>query len=263
MACMAVPAEEYVEVGYRLGLREAGKIEFLGGKPELLRVGAFDDVDMAMMVHTSSNRADGLTGVSESSNGCVVKQITFLGHAAHAGGAPHRRHQRAQRGDARLAGDSCQPGDVPRPGHDPRASDHYARRGHRECGAGRGADGDLRPRSHLKAITEANRKVDRALQAGALAVGAKVRIETLPGYLPLCNDPELTSLYKDNAVTLVGADEVREVETRGGSTDMGDLTQIMPGIIPTPPARRGPGTATTTTSRTTKTPCCSRRKSWR
>ena len=54
----------------------------------------------------------------------------------------------------------------------------------------------------------------RALQAGALAVGAKVRIETLPGYLPLANDPALGSLYKDNAASLIGADEVREVVGR-------------------------------------------------
>ena len=47
----ATPAEEYVEIGYREKLRERGDIEFFGGKQELIRIGAFDDIDMAMMVH--------------------------------------------------------------------------------------------------------------------------------------------------------------------------------------------------------------------
>ena len=35
----------------------------------------------------------------------------------------------------------------------------------------------------IQAIADADRKVDRALRAGALALGAKVEIETLPGYM--------------------------------------------------------------------------------
>ena len=38
---MAVPAEEYIEIEYRDNLRRQGKIEFLGGKPELVKLGEF------------------------------------------------------------------------------------------------------------------------------------------------------------------------------------------------------------------------------
>ena len=48
----AVPAEEYVEIEYRLGLLQEGKLSFLGGKPELIQKGHFDDVDLAAMIHT-------------------------------------------------------------------------------------------------------------------------------------------------------------------------------------------------------------------
>ena len=51
---MAVPAEEYVEVAYRKSLKDKKTIEFLGGKPELIRLGAFDDIDIAIMTHTAS-----------------------------------------------------------------------------------------------------------------------------------------------------------------------------------------------------------------
>ena len=52
VALMAVPAEEYVEIEYRNELRRAGTVEFLGGKPEFIRLGHLDDVDVAMMTHT-------------------------------------------------------------------------------------------------------------------------------------------------------------------------------------------------------------------
>ena len=44
VALLAVPAEEYIEIEYRDELRRDGKLEFLGGKPELIRLGEMDDV---------------------------------------------------------------------------------------------------------------------------------------------------------------------------------------------------------------------------
>ena len=56
-----------------------------------MRLGDFDDVDMAMMVHTTSRTTwTGVFGSSESSNGFVAKSARFIGRAAHAGGAPHQ-----------------------------------------------------------------------------------------------------------------------------------------------------------------------------
>src|SRR3972149_1329082 len=50
----AAPAEEYGDVEWRVDQARQGKLEFLGGKPELLRLGHFDDVDLAMMIHTTA-----------------------------------------------------------------------------------------------------------------------------------------------------------------------------------------------------------------
>jgi amidohydrolase len=85
----AVPAEEYIEVEWRMGLREQKKIEFLAGKAELIRLGEFDDVDMAIITHTNARPDDGLSSVGDTHNGCVVKFMRFVGKGAHAGGAPH------------------------------------------------------------------------------------------------------------------------------------------------------------------------------
>jgi metal-dependent amidase/aminoacylase/carboxypeptidase family protein len=84
----------------------------------------------------------------------------------------------------------------------------------------------------IEAFVDANAKVDRALKAGAMAIGAKVKITTLPGYMPLIRYQDFWNMYKANAVSLVGEKEYGDVGHMGGSTDMGDLSQIMPAIHP-------------------------------
>jgi metal-dependent amidase/aminoacylase/carboxypeptidase family protein len=83
-----------------------------------------------------------------------------------------------------------------------------------------------------EAIMDANIKVDRALRAGAMAIGAKVDINTLPGYMPLRDDREMQKLFIQNAQKLFGADECTEAGHRTGSTDMGDISHIMPAVHP-------------------------------
>ena len=86
IAFMAVPAEEYIEIEFRDGLRREGKIEFLGGKPEFVRLGEFDDINLAMMLHTTSNPTEKLMCISNTNNGTMAKRIQFIGRASHAGG---------------------------------------------------------------------------------------------------------------------------------------------------------------------------------
>ncbi len=83
-----------------------------------------------------------------------------------------------------------------------------------------------------EAIMDANIKVDRALKAGALAIGARVEINTLPGYMPLRDDREMQKLFMHNAQMLFGAAECTETGHRTGSTDMGDISHIMPAVHP-------------------------------
>ena len=95
----------------------------------------------------------------------------------------------------------------------------------------------------LEGIRDANAKVDRALKAGALALGASVEIETLPGYLPLRSDPTMTRVFRQNADTLFGPEACREAGHRAGSTDMGDLSQVIPVLHPYMGGARGTGHA--------------------
>jgi amidohydrolase len=219
---MAVPAEECIEVGHRLGLRQEGAIEFIVGKAELIRVGAFDDVDMAMMVHASAT-PEGKFQISSSNNGAIIKQARFLGRAAHAGGAPHLGINALRAAMLALAGIDAQRETF---------RDTDTVRVHPIISeGGRSASiipADVRMETFvrartLEAIEDANMKVDRALRGGAVALGATVEITTVPGYLPMEQDRNLVSLFRRNAATLVGEGEV---------CDTGDLSQIMPVLHP-------------------------------
>jgi len=87
---MAVPAEEGGDLEWRLNEVRAGRLEFLGGKCELLRLGHLDDVDLAMMIHTTPRPEDGVACVPGSNNGRFGKTARFVGRAAHAGVEPER-----------------------------------------------------------------------------------------------------------------------------------------------------------------------------
>jgi amidohydrolase len=228
----AVPAEEYVQIERRRELMEQGRIEFLGGKPELVRRGDFDDVDMAMMVHAGTNPDLRKLSLAPSSNGLVAKQARFIGRAAHAGAAPERGINALYAANLALAAINFQR-ETFRDEDSVRVHPILTKAGESVniIPADVHLETFVRGRS-LEAVTDADRKVDRALKAGAMALGAGIEIRTLPGYLPLYQDPTLSDIFRQNAVELVGADEWAEAPPIAASTDAGDLSQIMPLVHP-------------------------------
>ncbi len=229
---IAMPAEEYIEIEYRDALRRAGQIEFLGGKPEFIRLGEFDDVHLAMMVHTTSTPAEKQLCISGTSNGTLAKKIQFIGKGAHAGGSPHLGINALNAATLALSAI-----------HFNRETflDSDTVRVHPIITKGGEAvsavPADVRMETFvrgrtLEAIMDANRKVDRALRAGAMAMGATVNIQTIPGYLPLMQNQKMAGIFEANANTLVGSENVAKIQHRTGSTDMGDVSHLMPVIHP-------------------------------
>ena len=232
IAFVAVPAEECIEIEFRHNLCKEGKLSYLVGKSEMIKLGEFDDVSIAMMTHTTNAPEAKKLAVGETNNGAVSKQIQFIGRGSHAGGAPHQGINALNAAMIALSAIHAQRETF---------QDDDTVRVHPIITRGGEAvnivPADVRMETFvrgktLEAIKDANEKVDRALRAGALAVGGKVRITTLPGYLPLANDTNLQELYRLNAISLVGEEEVGRLGHRTGSTDMGDLSQIMPVIQP-------------------------------
>ena len=224
----AVPAEELIEIEYRSELKAKGIIGYFGGKPEFLSRGYFDGADIAFMVHTSSG--NGMSS-NAGSVGCVAKKVTYKGKAAHAGGNPWDGHNALYAANTGLSAANA-------------LRETFAEpdiiRFHPIITSGGNAVNAIPDRvtveSYVRgktfdAIKNANFKINRALVGGALSLGANVDITDFPGYAPLENCPGMTELARDAACAL-GMDFEYSERTGSGSTDMGDLSCIMPVIHP-------------------------------
>ncbi len=240
----AVPAEEFIEVARRLDLRESGKIEFLGGKQELIRLGEFDDVDMAMMCHTASDMGAHSFAIGGTSNGHIVKYVRFKGRAAHAGSAPHLGVNALN-----AATFALQAINANRELY--REQDTVRIHGIMTAGgqAVNSVPSDVRLEWRVRsgtpeAVVRNSDIVDRCFRSGAMAVGASVSITNIPGYLPMRHDQHLLELFRKNSIGLLNENRVLvmpQSRNRGGSTDMGDLSHILPAVHPYTAGAQGAG----------------------
>ena len=224
----AVPAEELLEIEFRQKLKAEGKIKYMGGKSEFLHRGYFDGVDIAFMVHTSTGyRA--LRGAI----GCIAKTMIYKGVQSHAGGSPHR-------GVNALYAATCGMNAANALRETFVDSDHI--RFHPIITHGgdmvNAIPATVQLESYVRgasfeAIVRENKKINRALTGAALSVGANIEIIDIPGYSPLYNDYNLIDLAKEAYETLCPDQKFEIVEQiNTGSTDMGDLSQVMLAIHP-------------------------------
>ena len=84
----------------------------------------------------------------------------------------------------------------------------------------------------LDSILNANKKVTRALKAGAQAIGAQVEIEDIPGYLPRQSCDAMDEIFDANARDLVGQHMIGIGSHGAGSSDIGDIMHVLPAIHP-------------------------------
>ena len=233
LVLFAVPAEEYVEIDFRNGLRSDGKLRYLGGKQQLIAEGAFDGIDMAMQMHVSiTDDPEGFYNLGASCNGFVGKLITYRGRAAHAAFAPDQGINALNAALMGLMGVNA---------IRERFREEDFVRFHPIINSG----GDLvnvipdfvkmesyTRAANVEALLRYNTDINRALKAGADAVGATFELHDLPGYLPLLPDEAMRGVLRDNAVALFGEDHVAVGEHSAGSTEMGDVSHLMPVVHP-------------------------------
>lgn len=227
----AVPAEEYGEIEFKNRLTEEGKIKYGGGKCELIRIGAFDDIDLNIVHHTGDE--DILVGAG-SNNGFVSKVIKYKGVASHAAGAPHLGVNALNAASLGLSALAYQRETF-------RDEDHV--RVHPIVTKGGGLVNvvpdevvieTLVRAASKDAIIDAARKTDRAFKAGAAAVGATCEITTMPGYLPTIKEEadedilaaaQIAAQSEEKEYKIVRQDVNRH---SGGSTDVGDVQHLQP-----------------------------------
>ena len=224
----AVPAEELLEIEYRTELKKSGKIRYFGGKTEFLSRGYFDGVDMAFMVHTRPFYC-----ITKGSVGCLAKQITYHGVASHAGGAPWN-------GKNALYAATCGLNAINAIRETFQEKDII--RVHPIITTGGSMVNAIPEKTVLEsyvrgasfdAICDANKKVNQALCGAALSLGCNVEICDTPGYAPLKNDENLIQVAIEAAALAIPQYEFTVMDQIGaGSTDLGDLSGIMPVVHP-------------------------------
>lgn len=228
---MGVPAEEFVEIEYRSSLMEEGKIKYGGGKCELIRIGALDDIDITVGHHTDTD--SDVAVANGSSNGFVNKMITFHGRSSHAAGSPEKgvdaysamsvalhaidvqRETYRDKDAVRVHGFITNGGSAPNVIADEIRMEYCVRA------------------NNIPAYVDAAKKFDRSIRAGCVAVGAGAEIVTFAGYLP-------TIPLENVDVTIEAIQDVmkdydyknikleKDCKPGTGSTDYGDVSSIMP-----------------------------------
>lgn len=228
---LATPAEEFIELEYRAELKTEGKLTYFGGKQELIKRGYLDDVDMAMMFH-SFDLGENKALIGPESNGFIGKRIHFIGKESHAGSAPYDginalnaamlainnvnalRETFKEEDRVRFHPIITKGGDIVNVVPADVIMESYVRA------------------SSLEALTDQNAKINRAIKAAAMAVGAEVEITEMPGYLPIIKPGKMGTLLKDNLEQLGLKGKITDSDDFSGSLDFGDVSHLMPAIHP-------------------------------
>jgi len=241
IAFIPCPAEECIEIEWRNKLIKEGKIKALGGKAALILDGVFDDIDMSIMNHLSG----GGYGATDH-NGFCMKVVTFHGKSAHAAGGPQHSINALSAANLALHALALL--------RETYSGDRFIR-SHGILTHG-GESVNIIPDSvtieyqlraeKLDKIRVLSDKFDQCMRGCAMAIGCTVDITTTAGYMPLDNDDELCNCFAD-AVPIADPAAARPICKNGfsmGSTDMGDLSVIMPAIHGYCPGAAGTGHGT-------------------
>jgi amidohydrolase len=199
--------------------------EGAAGKVPMIEAGVLDGVDIAIMVHPA-----GTDAVRGSSLSRVALDVDFHGRAAHAAAAPERGRNALDGAtlsltaigmlrqhltdDVRVHAIITNGGEAPNIIPEHAALRIFVRAGDRE---------------HL--LNDVVPRVRACFEGAAIATGTTVEIaENTPPYFSLRANPTLVDLA-EAAYGVLGR-ELEPDPTLGGSTDMGNVSHVVPAIHP-------------------------------
>ena len=232
-----VPAEEGIEIEYRMGLIREGKISFASGKQEVLSRGYFDDVDLAFMVHVGT--LDGtpkgkLFRKYKGYNGVIRKKIVIRGKAAHAGDCPHLGINALNAATLAIQAVNNLRETFPEP--DFVRFHPIITKGGDVVNA---VPAEVILESYVRAASTraldgANRRINRAIAAAAAANGCTARIVDIAGSEPFKEDEMLTVVYNTVCEAIGGKECIDDKSDvwEACSTDMGDIAVNIPAVHP-------------------------------
>ncbi|MFA5366962.1 MAG: M20 family metallopeptidase [Dehalococcoidia bacterium] len=198
--------------------------ELYGGKALMAERGAFDDIDIAMIVHPDNSDV-----ASARALACITLDVEFTGKAAHAAASPQeginaleamilsfnginslRQHINER---ARIHGVITKGGDAPNVVPDHAAGTFLVR-----------ADDDTY-------LEELKGKVLNCFKGAALATGARLKYKWKDYFAPLTANMTLAEAFAAN-MRAIGR-EMKPIPDRAfGSSDVGNVSQVVPTIHP-------------------------------
>ncbi|MHB1138013.1 MAG: M20 family metallopeptidase [Microthrixaceae bacterium] len=215
------------EAGGRVRILGTPAEEGGGGKVFMIRRGAFDGVDAAMMVHPADHELPTLTTLA-----IHTLQVHYQGVESHAAAAPEqgrnaldaavlgyvnvaalRQHIRS---DERVHGVFRDAGEKPNIVPSRTSAEWYVRAG------------------TVDRLEELKARVVDCLAAGASAAGCTMDLEWIdPPYADMVDDDRLLARYQANATALGRPfEDTAVVGPVVGSTDMGNVSHLVPSIHP-------------------------------
>ena len=229
----AVPAEEFLGADVRDEVRRTHDIRCAAGKCELLRRGAFDDIDLAVTTHSFMTNRDSGADLMLGNNACtgfLGKTITVRGRASHAGISPHLgvnalnaaclgmsalgmvRETFEEKDHVRVQALIRESGEAINVVPDKVMVDCVIRAGDQA------------------AIEKVSTVVDNCFRGAAMAIGCQTEISNVQGHMP---GPErLPEQVMWDAASVLG-EQVNTISIpagyfSGATTDVGDLFAVMP-----------------------------------
>lgn len=216
-------------------VKEGGRVRILGtpaeegggGKIFMIREGAFDGVDAAMMVHPASHDLPSLTTLA-----IQTCEATYHGVAAHAAAAPEQGRNAL---DAAVLGYNNVAALRQHIAPQERIHGVFTDGGGKPNVVPRKAAATWYVRSPTpEGLAALKTRFVACLEAGAIAAGCSMELDWVdPPYSNLIDDAVLLDLYGEHAAALgrpfLDPDEVGHVV---GSTDMGDVSHVVPSIHP-------------------------------
>jgi amidohydrolase len=199
-----------------------------GGKVLMLEGGAWEDATVSLMVH-------GTPGIDVRCESFVAQavdrfQVTYTGRPAHAAAAPHEGVNALDAATVALMAIGLLrqqlPGTV-------RTAAVITKGGEvtNIIPARTVLQAEVRS-FDLDELTDAKRRVMACFEAGALASGCSwEQVRTEPRYDPLVQEPLLAEAWNDALIEL-GREPIAFSGAAGGSTDMGNVSQVVPSIHP-------------------------------
>lgn len=226
-----VPAEEFLDLEYRLNLKKEGKIKYFGGKPEAMRLGIFDEFDFGIAIHSMGGKHEKRTiEINSDLAGFIYKNYTFKGKSAHAGFAPNQginaysistvfnvavgllRQHFEEKEMVRInpvilhhkMGVNVIPQDV-------------------KVGT------DFRAQS-VEYILDGAKKLDNAAKGAAMSLSGDVEIETVIGYMPFKQDRYLSEFVEKEFNKTDKIEAIIKNRAISAAGDLGDLSMMFPCI---------------------------------